>query len=151
MVERLLPKQKTRVRFSLPALFSGEPIFLRKTDESPTDFQFPSIGQGFDFPHPHCISVDNFAWYTRAHNLTRMDKNVTIYSTPTCHFCQMAKEFFKEKGVGYTEFNVAQDLEKRQEMIQKSGQMGVPVIFVGNDLIIGFDKERLASSLGVTA
>lgn len=80
-----------------------------------------------------------------------MDKNVTIYSTPTCHFCQMAKEFFKEKGVGYTEFNVAQDLEKRQEMIQKSGQMGVPVIFVGNDLIIGFDKERLASSLGVTA
>jgi glutaredoxin 3 len=79
-----------------------------------------------------------------------MDKNVTIYSTPTCHFCQMAKEFFKEKGITFTEFNVAQDLEKRQEMIQKSGQMGVPVIFVGNDLIIGFDKERLVSSLGVT-
>jgi glutaredoxin 3 len=88
-----------------------------------------------------------------------MDKTVTIYSTPTCHFCQMTKDFLKEKGVGYTEFNVASDLEKRQEMIQKSGQMGVPVIFVGDstnasgqdEMIIGFDKERLVASLGVAA
>lgn len=88
-----------------------------------------------------------------------MDKKVTIYSTPTCHFCQMTKDFLKEKGVGYTEYNVASDLEKRQEMIQKSGQMGVPVILVGDlsnssghdDMIIGFDKERLVASLGVTA
>ena len=80
-----------------------------------------------------------------------MDKNITIYSTPTCHFCQMAKDFLKEKGIGYTEFNVASDLEKRQEMIQKSGQMGVPVIFVGDELIVGFDKERLFSLLGITA
>jgi glutaredoxin-like YruB-family protein len=80
-----------------------------------------------------------------------MDKQVTIYSTPTCHFCQMSKEFFKENGVTYTEYNVATDLEKRQEMIQKSGQMGVPVIFVGNDMVVGFDKEKLSSLLGVTA
>ena len=80
-----------------------------------------------------------------------MDKKVTIYSTPTCHFCQMTKDFFKEKSIGYTEFNVASDLEKRQEMIQKSGQMGVPVIFIGDEMIIGFDKERIATSLGVTA
>lgn len=80
-----------------------------------------------------------------------MTKPVTIYSTPTCHFCQMTKEFLKGKGIAYTEFDVARDLAKRQEMIQKSGQMGVPVIFVGDELIIGFDKERLASSLGVAA
>jgi glutaredoxin-like YruB-family protein len=80
-----------------------------------------------------------------------MDKTVTIYSTPTCHFCQMSKEFLKEKGITYTEYDVAHDLEKRQEMIQKSGQMGVPVIFVGDEMIIGFDKERLASTLGVAA
>lgn len=80
-----------------------------------------------------------------------MDKKVIIYSTPTCHFCHMAKDFFKEKGVSYAEFDVARDLAKRQEMIQKSGQMGVPVILIGDDLIIGFDKERIASSLGVTA
>ena len=80
-----------------------------------------------------------------------VDKQITIYSTPTCHFCQMTKDFLKEKGIGYTEFDVAHDLEKRQEMIQKSGQMGVPVIFVGEEMIIGFDKERLVSTLGLTA
>jgi glutaredoxin 3 len=80
-----------------------------------------------------------------------MDKTVTIYSTPTCHFCQMTKDFLKEKGVSYTDYNVAADLEKRQEMIQKSGQMGVPVIFVGDEMIIGFDQERLSSTLGIAA
>jgi glutaredoxin-like YruB-family protein len=80
-----------------------------------------------------------------------MNKTVTIYSTPTCHFCQMTKDFLKEKGIDYTDYNVASDLEKRQEMILKSGQMGVPVIFVGDEMIIGFDKERLVSTLGVTA
>lgn len=80
-----------------------------------------------------------------------MDKNVTIYSTPTCHFCEMSKDFFKENGVNYTEYNVASDLERRQEMIQKSGQMGVPVIFVGDELVVGFDKEKLSSLLGVAA
>ena len=88
-----------------------------------------------------------------------MNKTVTIYSTPTCHFCQKTKDFLKEKGIVYTEFDVAHDLEKRQEMIQKSGQMGVPVIFVGDpsnpsgqgEMIIGFDEERLVSTLGITA
>lgn len=80
-----------------------------------------------------------------------MDKNVTIYSTPICHFCQMTKDFLKEKGIAYTEHNVASDLEKRQEMVQRSGQMGVPVIFIGDDMIIGFDQGRIASALGVAA
>ena len=86
-----------------------------------------------------------------AYNKTIMDKTVTIYSTPTCHFCQMTKDFLKEKGVTYTEYNVASDLEKRQEMISKSGQMGVPVIFVGDELIVGFDQEKLVSTLGLAA
>ncbi|MFA6408331.1 MAG: glutaredoxin domain-containing protein [Candidatus Paceibacterota bacterium] len=80
-----------------------------------------------------------------------MDKIVTIYSTPTCHFCQIAKDLLKEKGITYTDYDVAHDLEKRQEMIQKSGQMGVPVIFVGEEMIVGFDQERLVSALGITA
>jgi glutaredoxin-like YruB-family protein len=78
-----------------------------------------------------------------------MDKTVTIYSTPTCHFCQMSKAFFKENNVAFTDYNVASDLEKRQEMISKSGQMGVPVIYVGNEMTIGFDKARLSQLLGV--
>ena len=76
-------------------------------------------------------------------------KNVTIYSTPTCHFCHMAKDFFKEKGVAYVEFNVASDLEKRKEMMEKSGQMGVPVIIVGDELIVGFNKPKIAQLLGL--
>ena len=80
-----------------------------------------------------------------------MAKNipVTIYSTPTCHFCHMAKEFFDANKVKYTYFNVATDLEKRREMIEKSGQMGVPVIVIGDKLTVGFDQERLQELLTV--
>lgn len=74
---------------------------------------------------------------------------VTIYSTPTCHFCHMAKEFFKENNVAYTDYNVASDLEKRKEMLEKSGQMGVPVIIIGNDLIVGFDRSQIAKLLNL--
>ena len=66
------------------------------------------------------------------------NKKITIYSTPTCHFCNLAKDFFKEKGVKYEEFNVATDLAKRKEMVELSGQMGVPVIAIGKDIVVGF-------------
>lgn len=74
---------------------------------------------------------------------------VTIYSTPTCHFCGMAKEFFKANNVAYTEHDVAADIAQRKEMIEKSGQMGVPVITVGEKLVIGFDEEELRSLLNL--
>lgn len=76
-------------------------------------------------------------------------KNVTIYSTPTCVYCNMAKNFFKANGVSYTEHDVASNLEKRREMIDKTGQMGVPVIDTGTEVVIGFDEERLRTSLGI--
>ncbi|MFA6520505.1 MAG: glutaredoxin domain-containing protein [Candidatus Paceibacterota bacterium] len=76
-------------------------------------------------------------------------KNVTIYSTPTCHFCHMAKDFFKENNVAFTDYNVATDLEKRREMVEKSGQMGVPVIIIDGDLTVGFDKPKIAKLLGL--
>ena len=76
-------------------------------------------------------------------------KSVTIYSTPTCHYCQMAKEFFKEKGIQYTEYNVLTDLDKRQEMVDKSGQLGVPVIVIDEHIIIGFDQAEISSLLGI--
>jgi len=74
-------------------------------------------------------------------------KNVTIYTTPTCHFCHAAKDFFTANKVKFTDYNVATDLEKRKEMIQKSGQMGVPVIYVGDQLVVGFDEGRLKELL----
>jgi glutaredoxin-like YruB-family protein len=76
--------------------------------------------------------------------------NVTIYSTPTCHFCHAAKEFFKEHNIPYEDFNVAEDIEKRKEMIAMTGQMGVPVIKIGTDIIIGFDEDKLRQLLGVS-
>ena len=77
-------------------------------------------------------------------------KTVEIYSTPTCHFCQAAKEFFKEKDVAFSDYNVAENLEKRQEMIEMTGQMGVPVIKIGDDVIIGFDKEKISGLLDIS-
>ena len=74
---------------------------------------------------------------------------VTIYTTPTCGYCQMAKEFFADNNVEYEEYNVAEDIEKRNEMIERSGQMGVPVIFVDDEMVIGFDKDRLTQLLGL--
>ncbi len=76
-------------------------------------------------------------------------KKVTIYSTPSCTYCHMAKEFFKEKGVAYEEFNVAADLPKRQEMIDKSGQLGVPVILIDDQVIVGFDKGTISQLLAI--
>lgn len=76
-------------------------------------------------------------------------KNVTIYSTPTCVYCKLAKDFFKEKNIAYTEYDVAADLAKRQEMVEKTGQLGVPVIQVDNSVMVGFSKEKLSEVLGI--
>jgi glutaredoxin-like YruB-family protein len=76
-----------------------------------------------------------------------MNKQITIYSTPVCHFCITAKDYFKDKGVEYTEHDVAEDQEKRQEMIEMTGQMGVPVIRVGDDVVVGFDEAKVEELL----
>jgi glutaredoxin-like YruB-family protein len=72
---------------------------------------------------------------------------VKIYTTPTCAFCKMAKEYFKENKIEYEEYNVAENAEKRQEMFEKTGQMGVPVIEVNGNIIIGFDKSKVEEAL----
>ena len=74
---------------------------------------------------------------------------VIIYSTPSCHFCHMAKDFFKEKNIEFQDFDVAGDMAKRKEMIDKSGQMGVPVILIGDKVIVGFNKSKIVELLGI--
>ena len=76
-------------------------------------------------------------------------KKVTIYSTPTCHFCSLAKDYFKENNIPFDAFDVASDLERRREMVEKSGQLGVPVILIDGEVIVGFDKPRLAQALSL--
>ncbi|OHB04786.1 MAG: NrdH-redoxin [Candidatus Zambryskibacteria bacterium RIFCSPLOWO2_01_FULL_45_21] len=76
-------------------------------------------------------------------------KQISIYSTPTCVYCNAAKDFFAENNIEYLNYDVSVDLGKRREMFEKSGQMGVPVIFVDNEMVIGFDKERLTELLSI--
>lgn len=73
---------------------------------------------------------------------------VEIYTTPTCHYCHMAKEYFKEHNIEYVEHDVAADTQARTEMVEKSGQMGVPVIFINGNMVIGFDQDKIEELLG---
>ncbi len=79
-------------------------------------------------------------------------KKVTIYSTPSCKYCKLAKDYFTANNISYTEHDVAADIERRNEMIEKSGQMGVPVIIIGDDeLVVGFNKPLIAKLLGFSS
>ena len=76
-------------------------------------------------------------------------KKVIIYSTPSCTYCNMAKEYLTAHNVPFESIDVAADAAKRQEMVEKSGQMGVPVIEVEQDIIVGFNKPVLAHLLNI--
>ena len=73
--------------------------------------------------------------------------DVTVYSTPTCPFCIKLKAWLKDKGVGFEDIDVSQDQAKAQEMIRKSGQMGVPQIEIGGKIIVGFDPDAIEAEL----
>ena len=75
--------------------------------------------------------------------------HVTIYTTPTCVYCKMSKEFFKTHNIQYTEKDVAADEVARKEMFERSGQMGVPVIDIDGQMVVGFDQKKLSELLGV--
>ncbi|MDO8676737.1 MAG: glutaredoxin family protein [Candidatus Azambacteria bacterium] len=74
---------------------------------------------------------------------------ISIYTTPSCVYCKMTKEFFKEHDIAYEEKDVSSDDKAREEMIAKSDQMGVPVIDIDGQITIGFDKERLLELLKI--
>jgi len=75
---------------------------------------------------------------------------VEIYSTDSCHFCHMAKEFLAANNIPFTNYNVGTDIAKREEMVKISGQMGVPVIVIdGKDPIVGFDQKKISEFLGI--
>jgi len=76
-----------------------------------------------------------------------MDKKILLYSTPTCPYCKMAKEYLNSKNLAYTDFDVGQNREAAKEMITKSGQMGVPVLDINGKIIVGFDKDEIENAL----
>ena len=78
-----------------------------------------------------------------------MDKIVKVYSTSTCPWCIRTKQFLKENNVAFQDIDVSTNQEATEEMIQKSGQMGVPVLDIEGEIIVGFDKERIKAALGL--
>lgn len=74
---------------------------------------------------------------------------VKIYTTDTCKYCQLAKDYFKSNSIEYKEYNVAEDMEARSEMVKVSGQMSVPVISIDENIIIGFNKDEIDKVLGL--
>ncbi|MBI5636106.1 glutathione S-transferase N-terminal domain-containing protein [Candidatus Micrarchaeota archaeon] len=76
-----------------------------------------------------------------------MAHKVVVYSTKTCVYCRLAKEYFKQKGVKYTEYDVGEDQSRAEEMVEKSGQMGVPVIDIDGEIIVGFNKPAVEKAL----
>jgi len=77
-----------------------------------------------------------------------MADNITVYSTPSCPFCVMVKQFLKDKGIAFSDIDVSSDQAKAQEMVEKSGQMGVPVVDINGRIIVGFDKDAITEALG---
>lgn len=75
--------------------------------------------------------------------------NVVIYSTPSCPYCVMVKEYLNEKNIAFTDHNVAMDQSKAEEMVKKSGQMGVPVVDINGSIIVGFNKPEINRLLGL--
>jgi len=74
---------------------------------------------------------------------------VKIYSTPVCPYCYTLREFFKEKGIAFEDINVSKDEKIRDDMIQRSGQMGVPVVEIDGQMVVGFDREKILNLLGI--
>lgn len=78
-----------------------------------------------------------------------MAKSVKLYSTSTCPYCIMAKEFLKANNIEFEDVDVGQNQDRAQEMINKSQQMGVPVLDIDGQVIVGFDKNAISKALGI--
>ena len=76
-------------------------------------------------------------------------KNVKVYGTPACPFCVRVKQYLKDNGVQFEDIDVSASQERVREMVQKSGQMGVPVLDIEGEIIVGFDKDRIRQALGI--
>lgn len=78
-----------------------------------------------------------------------MPKKITVYSTPTCPYCIRAKKFLMENNIEFEDIDVSTDQEKTREIIEKTGQMGVPIIDIDGEIIVGFDKEAITKALAL--
>ena len=82
-------------------------------------------------------------------NIEKFSPRVRVFSTSACPYCVTLKEFLKEQNVEFEDINVAENAAAREEMIKKSGQMGVPVVEIDKEIIVGFNKEKITKLLNI--
>ncbi len=80
---------------------------------------------------------------------TKAQPKVVVFSTPTCSYCNMAKSYFREKGIKFTDIDVSRDQSAARDMVRRSGQMGVPVIDIGGKIVVGFNRPQVNALLGI--
>jgi glutaredoxin-like YruB-family protein len=78
-----------------------------------------------------------------------MSKQVKVYSTPTCPYCHRAKQFLKDNNIEFEDIDVSSDQQRAREMVDKSGQMGVPVLDIDGKIIVGFDRDAISKALNI--
>lgn len=71
------------------------------------------------------------------------EHDVVVYTTPSCPWCEMTKRYLQARGISYTEIDVSEDYNAAMDMVRKSGQMGVPVVEIDGEIVVGFDRERI--------
>ncbi|MBK8619949.1 MAG: NrdH-redoxin [Anaerolineales bacterium] len=79
----------------------------------------------------------------------KVQPKVVVFSTPTCSFCTMAKKYFRDKGIKFTDIDVSRDQAAARDMVRRSGQMGVPVIDIGGKIIVGFNRPQIDQLLSI--
>ncbi len=72
---------------------------------------------------------------------------IRVYSTPSCSYCSLAKDYFRKNKIAFTDYNVATDMDKANEMVKKSGQMGVPVLDINGRILVGFNSAEIERAL----
>jgi glutaredoxin-like YruB-family protein len=80
---------------------------------------------------------------------TKPQPRVIVFSTPACSYCNLAKKYFREKGVRFRDVDVSRDPVAARDMVRRSGQQGVPVIDIGGKIVVGFDRIKIDKYLGI--
>jgi glutaredoxin-like YruB-family protein len=108
-----------------------------------------NVIKGCHKPEQFEVIFDKSAFVALSSNNEKPRKNVVVYTTPTCSWCTTVKRHLQENGIQYREVNVAADQKAAEEMVRKSGQQGVPQTEINGQIIVGFDKTRINSLLGI--
>ncbi|MEZ5198010.1 MAG: thioredoxin family protein [Bacteroidales bacterium] len=113
--------------------------------------EFVNVLKGCHEPGFYKSFFENAVYAAKVANNEKPQKRVTVYSTPSCSWCTTLKTHLKKNGIRYTDIDVSRDQHAAAEMQRKSGQMGVPQTDIGGEIIVGFDKTRINTLLGINA